>query len=299
MQITDGIWRDFLQRLRFGRVEGRDVAMLRSLILERSPIDDLSDPWKDVALITPRYAVREEWNCEAIPGPYERKRIYVCHARDTIRGRELSLEEKFALASRREPKGKRRRKELPEVVEIAVGVQNLETDSDIANGAHGEIVDVVLDEREEAQEDDAGTVHLKYPPLYVLVKLTHSRADCLDGLEERVIPLQAVTQKMRTIVDEGRGKHKIQTVTRQQYPVTAAYAFTDYQSQDKQFVASLSTWQNLVPGRSACSTCMSRFQGVLAERRFGCFERWMNRRYWGHIVLSSWRRTINWRGRKS
>lgn len=81
------------------------------------------------------------------------RQLFVLRAHDTIGGRELTLRERYALAMRKAPKGKKKRKELPKTVEIAIGArvlvtQNIETDLDIANGARGKIVDIVLDERD-------------------------------------------------------------------------------------------------------------------------------------------------------
>jgi len=70
---------------------------------------------------------------------------------------------------------------------------------DIANGARGEIVDIVLDPEEPPIANER-IVRLTRPPAYVLVKLTRTRAAQLEGLEESVIPIE---------------------------PMTAAYAFTD------------------------------------------------------------------------
>ena len=50
--------RDFLVRLRYGKVQRSDLTMLRSLLLQHSSIDFSSPPWADASLITPRHAVR-------------------------------------------------------------------------------------------------------------------------------------------------------------------------------------------------------------------------------------------------
>ncbi|KAK0215619.1 hypothetical protein IW262DRAFT_226575 [Armillaria fumosa] len=56
-------------------------------------------------------------------------------------------------------------------------------------------------------------------------------AEGLAGLEENVIPIQPVRQSMRIQV-QTRGRNWMNhTVTRRQYPMTSAYAFTHYRSQ--------------------------------------------------------------------
>jgi hypothetical protein len=68
---------------------------------------------------------------------------------------------------------------------------------------------------------------LKYPPLYVFVKLTKTKAAALDGLEEGVVPIIPMAKTYNFQDLEGNKK----TVTRLQVPMTAAYAFTDYRAQ--------------------------------------------------------------------
>ena len=49
---------------------------------------------------------------------------------------------------------------------------NILTDLDVANGVHGTIEGIVLDEHEQQiSSKDTQTIHLQYPPQYVLVKL--------------------------------------------------------------------------------------------------------------------------------
>jgi len=41
---------------------------------------------------------------------------------------------------------------------------NILTDLDVANGSRGEIVDIILDEREEIADTSASIIKLRYPP---------------------------------------------------------------------------------------------------------------------------------------
>ena len=45
---------------------------------------------------------------------------------------------------------------------------NMAMDLDLANGARGHIVDIVLDEREEAPDERTHCMRLQYLPLYML-----------------------------------------------------------------------------------------------------------------------------------
>ena len=62
-------------------------------------------------------------------------------------------------------------------VELAIGIPvmvtlNILTDLDVANGVQGEIVAIMMDERDELLAlKEKSSIHLQYPPRYVLVKL--------------------------------------------------------------------------------------------------------------------------------
>lgn len=106
---------------------------------------------------------------------------------------------------------------------------NLETDLDIANGARG-IISGIVRNPAEPPLGDGDVVELKYMPAYILVKLDHTRATGLAGLEDQVIPIKPLS---RTFEIRTRVNREMQTrrEVRQQFPMTAAYAFTDYRAQ--------------------------------------------------------------------
>ncbi|KAJ7028351.1 hypothetical protein C8F04DRAFT_886815, partial [Mycena alexandri] len=179
MRVTDAVWLDFLRHLRVGNVQEHHLAMLRGLI---------SAPWNEASLVTPRHAVRTQWNDEAVRKMCEdsKRQLYVCRAQDTHRGRALNLEERHNLAAhlskktRRGQKGTMQVKDLPHEIEIAIGMKvmvtsNLETDLDLTNGARGEIVDIILDP-DEPPVGDEPVVRLQKMPAYILVKFTRTRA---------------------------------------------------------------------------------------------------------------------------
>lgn len=117
-------------------------------------------------------------------------------------------------------------------IELAIGAPvmvtlNIHTDLDVANGVRGEIEGIVLDERERLMTTrETHSIHLRYPPRYVLVRLDRTKAPSLQGLPQNVIPIVPV-KKSFTI---NKGGTKI-VVNRIQLPLTLAYAFTDYRSQ--------------------------------------------------------------------
>ena len=137
-------------------------------------------------------------------------------------------------------RGKRNRgvysvKDLPFCIEIAIGMKvmvtnNIETDLDITNGARGEIIDIILHPDEPYVDAKKPIVRLKHMPSYLLVKLSRTRATRLEGLDDNVLPVEPVLTNYRIKVPVN-GKMIQRTVQRKQFPLTAAYAFTDYRSQ--------------------------------------------------------------------
>ncbi|PSR77379.1 hypothetical protein PHLCEN_2v7930 [Hermanssonia centrifuga] len=247
MRVTDPVWRDLLVHLRKGEVKRAHIDCLRTLVISKSSaaVDFGVEPWKAVSLVTPRHAVRNMWNEHAARKwcAESGQQLFVCNAEDRIRkGGErvselLSLGEQYALAMRGKSANRRRGQDLPRRVELAKGMKvlvttNLETDLDLTNGARGEIIDIVLDPDEPAIGTDS-IIHLKHLPLYVLVKMSRTRASHLPGLDEGVLPVQPMTSTMRIKLNAKtkKGKPAQRTVHRRQYPITPAYAFTDYRAQ--------------------------------------------------------------------
>ncbi len=247
MRVTDAVWRDLLVHLRKGEVKQHHLECLRSLVLSSpdAQVDFDVAPWQDASLVTPRHAVRNLWNEHA-----SRKwcantgnQLFICSAEDRIRNgsdrvsEELSLGEQHAVAMRGQSVNRRRRQDLPRTVELAKGMKvlvtsNLETDLDLTNGARGVIVDIVLDP-EEPPIGEGPVIHLQHLPLYVLVKMSRTRASRLPGLDPGVIPVQPMTSTMRIKLNTKTktGAAMQRTVYRRQYPITPAYAFTDYRAQ--------------------------------------------------------------------
>ena len=58
--------------------------------------------------------------------------------------------------------------------------------------------------------------------------MIHTEVNMLDGLEARVLSLMRLTKTLSVVTTSSNIKI---TVTRQQLPITPAYAFTDYRSQ--------------------------------------------------------------------
>ncbi|TFY52705.1 hypothetical protein EVJ58_g9862 [Rhodofomes roseus] len=245
VRVQDPTWHMFLQHLRAGEIDGHDIDMLRTLVLTnpqciRTDFD--SPPWRDAVLVTPRHAVRMQWNDAATRQHCARAgvQLFCCEADDTIKGHPLSLVERLMVVQKKATRQKTRQEHggLPHNVSLAIGMKvmvtlNVDTDLDVANGTRGEIVDIVLDPREPPIPNER-IVQLKFLPLYVLVKLQRTRASGLTNLPPNVLPIEPLSRsfQIQVPVREGRSQHFVsRTVMRRQFPITAAYAFTDYRSQ--------------------------------------------------------------------
>jgi len=108
-----------------------------------------------------------------------------------VQGRQLTLEEKFAVAAKpKTGRGKNHhdRAGLADEVEVAVGMEvmvtfNVSTDLDVANGAWGHVVEILLNPREQISTTTGQVYELQYPPTYILVRMLRTKAPVLDGLE--------------------------------------------------------------------------------------------------------------------
>jgi hypothetical protein len=180
-----------------------------------------------------------------------KQQLFISVAEDSIRGRGLTLQERFIVTSKRKPTGGKSRSDkggLSQTIQLAIGMKvmvtfNVKTELDIANGARGEVTKIVLDKRGPPARKDTSKILLKYPPAYVLVKLHRTKAGQLPGLPEGVVPIIPMRKKFTIQV----GKQQW-TVSRTQLTITAAYAFTDYRSQGQSIpsvimdIATPPTW---------------------------------------------------------
>jgi hypothetical protein len=124
MRVTDPTWRDFLDHLRHGRVQEHHVRTLKELVVghpKAPPIDFDVPLWSDACLVIPRHAVRKLWNEAAVRKWCEETgelELFVCQAENTIKGRQLTLRERYALAAKAQTSGRRKRKDLAENIEL-------------------------------------------------------------------------------------------------------------------------------------------------------------------------------------
>lgn len=244
VRVTDPVWIDFLQHARYGTCTREHLQMLRKLILTSKdcpPTDFSQAPWKDAILVTPRHSVRTQWNMAATRKHCAEtgSTLFICPAEDRIGTRtneELSLAQRWGIAMKKGSRSATRKEKngLPDQVELAIGMKvmvtyNVETELDVANGARGTIVDIILDEDEPDYDHSRHEVKLRRVPAFVLVKLDRTKAGKLEGLDEGVLPLEPMERHYEITLPDRKKTRK--TVHRRQLTLTAAYAFTDIRSQ--------------------------------------------------------------------
>ena len=111
----------------------------------------------------------------------------------------------------------------------AIVTSNIQTDLDVMNDAQGEIIDSILHPDEPPLGDDP-IVTLQHLPSYILVKLKWTHVEQLEGLNKGVISVEVATHSFQIKVRTSNSKYITRSVQCRQFPMTAAYGFTDYYS---------------------------------------------------------------------
>ncbi|KAH6906301.1 hypothetical protein BKA70DRAFT_1372848 [Coprinopsis sp. MPI-PUGE-AT-0042] len=239
VRSSDERWNALLSRLRVGLCNNEDLDILHGLVLT-DPRCELPDfdhgPWSEAILVTPRHAVRAEWNELALRKLARaiKKPVYIVHAEDidAATGFEASNAIKLAMASKVD-QSEKTRQPLRRRIELVEGMQamvllNIATDADVANGTRGVIEKVLLDPREPPiVMDHDGSCRLHYLPVAVLLRPLIPCYIQFPGVPEGLIPLLPRPMQLTGKLASGRTYR----VKRRQYPITPGYAFTDYKSQ--------------------------------------------------------------------
>ena len=196
-----------------------------------------SSLWTHSACHTPCHAVHHCWNTVM---EYEHcqqtgHQIFLYWPFNIIGEWPVTLVEHLAISLNCSNQGSKQGKQgcLLNTTMLAVGMKvmvtyNIKTDPDIAKGARGEIVQVILNDHEMKISPSQSIVQLDFPSVYILIKILSSKVTQLDGLEENVIPLVPLEWTF-SIVEGSKNK----TVMRTKLPLMATYAFTNYCLQEQ------------------------------------------------------------------
>ena len=159
--------------------------------------------------------------------------MFIHSSMDTVGDHPVTLSEHFAIMSNNSKQGAKSNEQggLSDTIVVGIGMKvmvtsNVETDLDITNRARGEIIQIILDDKETSCSSSQSIVHLQYPPVYILIKMTSSKVARLKGLHDKVISLIPIERKFFI-----KTRNTTKSVTHRQIPLTAAYAFMDYRSQ--------------------------------------------------------------------
>jgi hypothetical protein len=234
MRIVDPVWDQLLQRARVGECTSIDLDEIRHLLLSNDKYnrpDFSTPPWDDVILITPRNSVQSRWNIRAVikHSISSSSMLYLCPAEDSAHGSLLSLSQRFSVARLT----LKETEHLPTVLRLVQGMRvmvtrNLAVHVKLSNGSRGRISDIFLDPREPSITSNAvatGSTRLYYPPAMVIIQLDFCDMPTLPGLGPGQVPLVPVEYKFNI------GANPSTRITRRQFPLAPAYAFTDFKSQ--------------------------------------------------------------------
>jgi ATP-dependent exoDNAse (exonuclease V) alpha subunit len=155
----------------------------------------------------------------------------------------------------------------------AMITDNILTKAGLANGSRGTITEIVLDTREQSINADIvdDTVRLQYPPSMVLIQLDYiCPFPTLPGLKPGQFPIFPSESKF-TIGD----KKKKVTITRRQFPLTPAYAFTDHKAQGQTMgfvIVDIGCLKKFPVNQFAAYVALSRSKGRDTIRLLRDFE---------------------------
>ncbi|EAU80832.2 hypothetical protein CC1G_04942 [Coprinopsis cinerea okayama7 len=231
-------WNQLLGRLREGLCTDEDVDILRGLVLDQGPSDALNfydAPWNSAVLVTPRHSVRHKWNHHAMEKlattTGQVRFIVTAQDEDCRTGLKPSNAVRLAMAQKTEKDMDRGK--LDRELEVVEGMMlmvllNVATEAEVANGTRGVLERILLDPREPPLTvEEGGVCRLKYLPVSLWIRPLTPTALTFPGVPSGLVPLAPRTARYQGITASKRPYR----VVRKQYPITPAYAFTDYKSQ--------------------------------------------------------------------
>ena len=172
---------------------------------------------------------------------------------------------------------------------------NIETDLDVTNSAQGEIVNIILHPDEPPISANEPIVHLKYLPSHLLVKLSHTQASQLAGLEDTVILVGVETSSMKISIKSEVVKPWSASLVKDNILSLQFTCSLITALQVRQYLTLLLISQNHPVELSLCSTCMLHFHGAQDRIPLDYFVILMRDYSYSNMTWISWIRMISWK----
>jgi PIF1-like helicase len=209
-QADDVEWGECLSRIRTRCPTDEDVALLKSRIRASIRKDRVG---KAVAIVR-RNNVREAFNQKRLELAAKRRRTQITYClADVLEANKVSVDEIYRITSRRDDA------DGDSVLGLIPGApimltKNLDLERGLVNGATGRFLQFSYPD--EVFASPAQTHESIYPPSFMLVDF--------DGLIARIEPVEYTVQL-------GKGKKTRRSCKLRQFPITLAYAISDYKCQ--------------------------------------------------------------------
>ncbi|KAG9046207.1 hypothetical protein FS837_004878 [Tulasnella sp. UAMH 9824] len=104
------------------------------------------------------------------------------------------------------------------------------TEKSLSKGASGVIKHIIISDKDAATDQTHGIVELQDLPKAIILKLDHPPQNAIAGFQLGEIPVVTHTHHLR-IQPFRTDKSSSVTLTRHQYALVPAFAFTDYKAQ--------------------------------------------------------------------
>ncbi|KAG9005027.1 hypothetical protein FRB90_010603 [Tulasnella sp. 427] len=209
---------------------------MKHLIISSENVSSSTFDSTNAALVTPRNAVRIQWNQKAIRRwcAENGRPLFIIPSHDTV-GKTQRLpnsKELRAISKCREDQTG----ELVSEVELAEGIPVMvafrrKKETSLSKGASEIIKHIVLSNDDADADQTGGIVKLKQLPKVIFLQLDHPPPKVIEGPERGEIPVKLPSVRRFRIQPDKTRKESTVTITQEQYGLVAAFAFTDYQAQ--------------------------------------------------------------------
>ena len=229
MRCTDQAYLGLLDRLREGKCNNEDVAMLRSRIVGNSvQITSILD----APIITPGNQLVMAINDLFTDFHSQCKKVYISTAKDYIGDKKNGKRIPKEAAKKIKKWPSTKTDGLPRELQLYIGMpvivtRNIHTELGITNGTVG-WVRLICFTNGEVITGETGFHHIQHPVDHIIVELQHISVKPLDGLPPNHIPIFPKTRSFSVSVP---GKKKALSVNRCHFPLVPRFSCTAHKSQ--------------------------------------------------------------------